>query len=135
MNFGGKYRLQSEMGSLYRASFASTSPQSILIQSILILTLLNPRDVFSVLKSMSVTVVPPFSGNCCHPDQFSEARRMAESGSKSTTTKWFDVTILEEESTLPTRWLLLEEAKRWKNYTGRSHETEGSIAVRKQGEY
>jgi len=107
------------------------------MQSILVLMLLKSRDVsaYHLDTSVSVTVVPPFSGNCCHPDQFSEACRMAESGGKSTTTKWFDVTVFEEESTLPAGRLLLEEAKRWKNYTGRSHETEGSIAVRKQEEY
>jgi len=54
---------------------------------------------------------------------------MAESGGKSTTTKWFDVTVLEEESTLPARRLLLEEEKRRKDYTGRSHETEGSLTL------
>lgn len=64
-------------------------------------------------------------GNRRHPDQFSETRRMAKSGGKSTTTKWFDVTVLEKESTLPTRWLLLEEEKGRKDYTGGSHETEG----------
>jgi len=56
---------------------------------------------------------------------------MAKSGGKSTTTKWFDVTVLEKESTLPTRWLLLEEEKRWKDYTGGSHETEGKFKMKK----
>lgn len=55
---------------------------------------------------------------------------MAESGGKSTTTKWFDVTVLEEKSTLPARRLLLEEEKRWKDYTGRSYETEGSFTLK-----
>lgn len=66
-----------------------------------------------------------FSGNRRHFNQFSEARRMAKSGGKSTTTKWFDVTVLEEESTLSTGRLLLEKEKRWEDYTGRSYETEG----------
>lgn len=64
-------------------------------------------------------------GNRRYFNQFSEARRMAKSGGKSTTTKWFDVTVLEEESTLPTGRLLLEKEKRWEDYTGRSYETEG----------
>lgn len=71
--------------------------------------------------------VPLFSGNRRHPNQFSEARRMAKSGGKSTTTKWFNVTVLEEESTLPAGRLLLEEKKRRKDYTGGSHETEGEL--------
>lgn len=57
---------------------------------------------------------------------------MAESGGKSATTKWFDVTVLEEESTLPAGRLLLEKAEGWKNYTGGSHETEGIASPRKR---
>lgn len=72
-----------------------------------------------------------FLGNCRHPDQFPEAHRMAKSGGESTTTKWFDVTVLEKESTLPARWLLLEEEKRRKNYTGGSYETEGKKMKKK----
>lgn len=56
---------------------------------------------------------------------------MAKSGGKSATTKWFDVTVLEKESTLPTRWLLLEEEKGRKDYTGGSHETEGKFKIKK----
>lgn len=59
---------------------------------------------------------------------------MAKSGGESTTTKWFDVTVLEKESTLPAGRLLLEKAKRWKDHTRGSHETEGSIA-RQQDEH
>lgn len=55
---------------------------------------------------------------------------MAKSGGKSTTTKWFDVTVLEEESTLPEGRLLLEEEKRWKNHTGGSYETEGNCTLK-----
>lgn len=56
---------------------------------------------------------------------------MAKSGGKSTATKWFDVTVLEKESTLSARWLLLEEEKRRKNYTGGSYETEGKFKMKK----
>lgn len=73
--------------------------------------------------------IPLFSGNRRHPNQFSEACRMAKSGGKSTTTKWFNVTVLEEESTLSAGRLLLEEKKRWKDYTGGSHETEGNFTL------
>lgn len=73
-----------------------------------------------------------FLGNRRHPNQFSETRRMAKSGGKSTTTKWFDVTVLEKESTLPARRLLLEEEKRRKDYTGGSHETEGNFKIKKE---
>jgi len=71
-----------------------------------------------------------FSGNRRYSNQFSEARRMAKSGGESTTTKWFNVTVLEEESTLSARRLLLEEKKRWKDYTGGSHETEGNFMLK-----
>jgi len=76
-----------------------------------------------------------FSGNRRHPNQFSEACRVAKSGGKSTTTKWFNVTVLEEESTLPAGRLLLEEKKRWKDYTGGSHETEGNFTRKQEKEY
>lgn len=52
---------------------------------------------------------------------------MAKSGGKSTTTKWFNVTVLQEKSTISAGWLLLEKKKRWKDYTGGSHETEGKL--------
>lgn len=52
---------------------------------------------------------------------------MAESGGEGTTAKWFDVAVLEKESAIPARRLLLEEEKRRKDYTGGSHETEGNL--------
>lgn len=55
---------------------------------------------------------------------------MAKSGGKSTATKWFNVTVLEEESTLPAGRLLLEKKERWKDYTGGSHETEGNFILK-----
>lgn len=74
--------------------------------------------------------IPLFLGNRRHPNQFSEAHRMAKSGGKSTTTKWFNVTVFEEESTLPAGRLLLEEKKRWKDYTRGSYETEGNFTFK-----
>lgn len=50
---------------------------------------------------------------------------MAKSRGEGTATKWFHVTVLEEKSTLPARWLLLEKEKRRKNHKGGSHEAEG----------
>lgn len=68
-------------------------------------------------------------GNRSHPDQFPKARGMAKSGGEGTAPKWFDVTVLEKESPLPARRLLLEETKRRQNYTGGSHEAEGSLLL------
>lgn len=88
------------------------------------------------VKTYHMQLILLFLGNRRHPNQFSETRRMAKSGGKSTTTKWFDATILEKESTLPARRLLLEEEKRRKDYTGGSHETEGNFKTKKKkGEY
>lgn len=50
------------------------------------------------------------------------------------TEKWLDVALLEEESPLPSGWLLLEEAEGWEDHAGRSHEAEGAGDRGKQSE-
>ena len=56
---------------------------------------------------------------------------MAESGSKSETTKRFDAIIFKKKSALSARWLLLEEKKRRKNNEGGSHEAKGNLEFTK----
>lgn len=65
---------------------------------------------FFFSKSNGLILLP---GDCCHLDQFPKTRGMAKSGGEGTTSKWFDVTVLEKESPLPAGRLLLEETERW----------------------
>lgn len=71
-----------------------------------------------------ITFLP--TGNRRHTHQLPETRWMAESRSEGATKKWIYVVIFEEKSTISTRWLLLEEKKRWKNHSWRSHEIKGT---------
>lgn len=66
--------------------------------------------LFFSSKSNGLILLP---GDCCHLDQFPKTRGMAKSGGEGTTSKWFDVTVLEKESPLPAGRLLLEETERW----------------------
>lgn len=72
-----------------------------------------PFFFFFSSPPLNRTILILLSGDCCHLDQFPKTRGVAKSGGEGTTTKWFDVTVLEKEGPLPAGRLLLEETERW----------------------